>query len=143
MSCPFMVCRFFRFHIFGNNLSSRQPRMGSVQDDPLYNACAVYLRGRDRAGRPVLVIGSGRFCPSDRDLDTAELPPAFLVIGGFQQIFFKRDTNAWYNHGFVTIVTLFVVWAKTLIGGFLRPPPIWRKLCVAQLCRARMCVCNR
>lgn len=39
------------------------------EKDPLFLNGAIFPHGRDKAGRPIIVVRSGLFCPNERDLD--------------------------------------------------------------------------
>ena len=39
------------------------------EKDPLFLNGAIFPHGRDKVGRPIIVVRSGLFCPNERDLD--------------------------------------------------------------------------
>ena len=62
------------------------------QADQLFQNGAIFPHGYDKAGRPVMVVRSGRFCPVERDLEAcikagiAQTLEMFRRNGGFTKI---------------------------------------------------------
>ena len=84
-----------------NHLVWRQERFpiprARWQNDPMFMNGAIFPFGYDKAGRPVLVIRSGKFCPNERDLENclaaavSQIVELFRSNGGFSKMTIVYD----------------------------------------------------
>ena len=53
--------------------------------DPTFLAGAIFPHGRDRAGRPILVVRSGKFCPNERDIEACTAAAVVQIVEMFRR----------------------------------------------------------